>query len=162
MAISKTIRYYDTAVSLNSRQERFCGHVVAGKPAGQAYALSGYTSKSPDQEASNLVRIPKIARRIEQLRAKAAKRSEISVDTIVAELEAARVGATAAQQYSAAVAASVSKARLLGLIVDKAEVASVVRKPSRTPIADTKLSLVEWQRRFSPKHVGTGPVDDDS
>ncbi|RJT38686.1 hypothetical protein D3227_15575 [Mesorhizobium waimense] len=57
---------------------------------------------------------------------------------------------------AAGVAAIMGKARLLGLVVDKTEVATVIRKPARSPTTDTRMSLEEWQAKFAPKRVDPG------
>ena len=51
----------------------------------------------------------------------AQKRHEITVDTLLDDLEADRRLAHASQQSGAAVAATMAKARLLGLIVERSE-----------------------------------------
>ncbi|MER8469788.1 hypothetical protein NKH70_07405 [Mesorhizobium sp. M0991] len=47
-----------------------------------------------------------------------------------------------------------AKARLLGLVVDKAEINSTIRKPIR-PFR-TPTSIDEWVKRFAPKRVDPG------
>lgn len=64
--------------------------------------------------------------------------------------------ATRQRLPAAGVAAILGKARLLGLVVDKAEIATVVRKPARSPTTDTRMSLEEWQAKFVPKRVDPG------
>ncbi|WP_292074751.1 hypothetical protein [Mesorhizobium sp.] len=49
-----------------------------------------------------------------------------------------------------------AKARLLGLVVDKAEINSTIRKPFRTPTTDSQISIDEWVKRFAPKRVDPG------
>ena len=51
----------------------------------------------------------------------AAKRNEITQDDLLSELEQARQSALDNQQASAAVAASMGKAKLLGMIVERKE-----------------------------------------
>jgi hypothetical protein len=43
------------------------------------------------------------------------------------------------------------KAKLLGFVIDKAEIDATYRKPSRRPIEDKKISLEEWKEKFAPK-----------
>lgn len=97
-----------------------------------------------------MVRLPKVAARIAELRNAAAKRLEITVDDLVAELEDMRKLAMACKNPAAGVAAVMGKAKLLGLIVDKAEVATTLRKPLREPGEINQMSLDEWQARFAP------------
>jgi hypothetical protein len=67
---------------------------------------------------------PKVTSRLDLLRAEHAERHAVTVDTITTELEEARLMAMKkdVQQASAAVNASMSKAKLHGLVVDKKEV----------------------------------------
>lgn len=52
---------------------------------------------------------------------------------------------------SAGVSAIMGKAKLLGLIVDWAEVATTVRKPLREPGEVKQMTIEEWQDKFAPK-----------
>lgn len=136
VAISHSVRYYDTTMTLNARQERFINAIVEGKPASEAYRLAGYKSvggNGSEANASRLIRNDNVAFRLSELRAEAAKRNEITVDLILRELEEARIGALTEGQFSAAVAASLGRAKIAGLIVDRAQIEGVIRKPSRTP-----------------------------
>jgi hypothetical protein len=46
-----------------------------------------------------------------------------------------------------------AKAKLLGLVVDKAEVATTLRKPLRESGAYKPMTLAEWQEKFQPRTV---------
>ncbi|RUW27305.1 terminase small subunit [Mesorhizobium sp. M4B.F.Ca.ET.215.01.1.1] len=138
---------------LNIRQERFCFGLAEGLPQSRAYVEAGYAARgnAAEVEASKMVRLPKVAARVAELRAEAAKRSEVTVDDLVAELEIMRKLAMACKNPAAGVAAVMGKAKLLGLIVDKAEVDQTLRRPMREPGEVKQMSLEEWQRRFAPK-----------
>lgn len=71
---------------------------------------------------------------------------------MVADLEDMRKLAIACKSPAAGVAVVMGKAKLLGLIVDKAEVDAVVRKPARSLTDETHMSLEEWERRFRPSN----------
>ncbi|MBZ9954306.1 MULTISPECIES: terminase small subunit [unclassified Mesorhizobium] len=137
---------------LNMRQERFCLGLAEGLPQSRAYIEAGYTARgnAAEVEASKMVRLPKVATRIAELRADAARRSEITVDDLVAELNLMLKLALATKNPAAGVTAVMGKAKLLGLIIDKAEVDTVLRKPARSPTDDTRMSLEEWEQRFKP------------
>ncbi|CAN7470004.1 terminase small subunit [Mesorhizobium sp. LjNodule214] len=140
---------------LNMRQERFCLGVAEGLPQSRAYIAAGYAARgnAAEVEASKMVRLPKVAARVAELQAKAARRSEITVDSLVAELEDMLQLATRVGQPSAGVSAIMGKAKLLGLVIDRTEVESTLRKPSRTPTTDKSISMDDWVRRFAPKRV---------
>ena len=67
---------------------------------------------------------PDIVDAIAKGRAEIAKRNELTIDDIIKELEEARTAALTAEspQSSAAVAATMGKAKVLGMLVDKSEV----------------------------------------
>ncbi|RWG80221.1 MAG: hypothetical protein EOQ69_21635 [Mesorhizobium sp.] len=146
---------------LNTRQERFCLGLAEGLPQSRAYVEAGYAARgnAAEVEASKMVRLPKVAARVAELQAEAARRSDVTVDGLVEELEQARIGAMAARQYSAAAGAILGKAKLLGLITDKAEIETSLRKPMREPGAVRQMSLEEWQAKFRPQASALQPCD---
>lgn len=95
--------------------------------ASEAYRRSYNAEKmkpeTVNRTAKELLDNPKIAARLAELKAAHVERHEITVDDLIRELEEARSIAMAGerQQPAAMVAASMGKAKLLGLIVDKAE-----------------------------------------
>lgn len=92
--------------------------------ASRAYELAGYQSTTRgalDANASRLIRHDKVKARLAELHNMTAKRHEITVDTLLADLETDRALAHCEGQGSAAVQATMAKARLLGLIVDRKE-----------------------------------------
>ncbi|MBZ9810714.1 terminase small subunit [Mesorhizobium sp. ESP-6-2] len=140
---------------LNIRQERFCQGLIEGLTQTRAYVEAGYTARgnAAEVEASKMVRLPKVAARVAQLRAAAARRWEITVDDLVAELDVMLKLAHATKNPSAGVTAIMGKAKLLGLVVDKAEVATTLRKPLREPGDTERMSLEEWTAKFTPKRA---------
>lgn len=113
-------------MKLTQKQENFAQLYVELGNASEAYRRAYPGSKKWKDcavwsNAANLLR--KVSVRVEQLQAEAKERNAVTVDSILAELEEARVAALGAKfpQSSAAVSASVAKARLCGLIVDKQE-----------------------------------------
>lgn len=83
----------------------------------RSYDTSGMTTASVNRCAKDVYDNVNVSAMIEQLRKKAMKRNEITVDTLLDELEEARKAALDADtaQSSAAVSATMGKARLLGL-----------------------------------------------
>lgn len=83
----------------------------------RSYDTSGMTTASVNRCAKDVYDNVNVSAMIEQLRKKAMKRNEITVDTLLDELEEARKAALEADtaQSSAAVSATMGKARLLGL-----------------------------------------------
>ena len=112
---------------LTPKQEAFAMAYVETGNASEAYRRSYNAEKmkpeTVNRNAKALMDNNKVATRVQELRAAHVERHEITVDDLIRELEEARSIAMAGerQQPAAMVAASMGKAKLLGLIVDKAE-----------------------------------------
>lgn len=144
----------------NPRYERFAQGIAKGKSQTDAYLYAGYTpnkeGKGDRSNAGTLARRPEIAERIAELQAKQANRIGVTVDDLVAELDDFMKLAKRVKQPAAGVGAVLAKGKLLGLIVDKAEVDATVRKPASKPTDQKQMTLDEWQEKFSP--TGTRSV----
>ena len=108
----------------NARHERFAQEIVKGKSGREAYRSAGFKPKNDnaaDAAASRLLKDVKVRARITELQERAAKRAELTVVDILNELEQARLLALQLEQPSAMVAASMGRAKVAGLIVDKSE-----------------------------------------
>jgi len=70
---------------LNDRMRRVCELVVQGVPAGRAYEQAGYNARgdAADQNASQLLRKPKVAVYLTSLRHAAAKNAEFGRDDLI-------------------------------------------------------------------------------
>ena len=104
----------------NPRHEKFATEIVAGKSAAEAYELAGY---KPNY--GNCIRLKgneRVSARVAELQHDCAVRAEVTVASVLDELEVARKLALKHRQASAAVQASMGKARILGLIIDRREV----------------------------------------
>ncbi|MFZ5231560.1 terminase small subunit [Enterobacter bugandensis] len=106
---------------LTPKQEAFCQAYIETGNASEAYRTAYAADKmSPGAvhvQASKLLDNPKIALMVKELRGEIKQRHGITVDSLVAELEEARQAALGADtpQSSAAVAATMGKAKLVGL-----------------------------------------------
>lgn len=111
--------------NLTPKQEAFCLAYIETGNASEAYRRAYNAEKMKTEviavKACELLKSGKVAVRVSELQASAVKRNEITVDDLLAELEEAREAALggAIKQSSAAVAATMGKAKLLGLLVDK-------------------------------------------
>lgn len=107
--------------ALTQKQENFCLSYVAQGNASAAYRTAYNADNMGEEsirvEAYKVMSRPHVSLRIEQLKAAAAKRNEITVDDLIAELEEARQVALSAEtpQTSAAIAGTMGKAKLLGM-----------------------------------------------
>lgn len=74
---------------LTEKQKRFCEEYLIDLNATQSYLRAGYKAKSNDiacAEGSKLLRNPKVAEYIKELREKQAERTEITADKVLEEL----------------------------------------------------------------------------
>ena len=114
-------------IKLTPKQQNFCQVYIETGKATEAYRQSYNAEKMrPDtvnNKAYGLLQKGGIRARLDELRAEHKKRHEITVDTLVAELEEARKLAFETEKAAAAVSATMGKAKLLGLVVDKQETA---------------------------------------
>lgn len=124
---------------LTIKQEAFCQAYIETGNASEAYRRV-YSAKNQKTETVNrnafaLTQSIKILARMDALKAEHAKRHNLTVDELIAELEEARQVALKAPtpQASAAVAGTMGKARLLGY--DKQIVSGDPDKPILTSIA---------------------------
>ena len=114
---------------LTPKQEVFAMAYVESGNASKAYKAAYDVNENTSDntisvEASKLRNTPKITLRILELQELAQERHSITVDSLTDELEQARLTASEAGQASAMVAASMGKAKLHGLLTDKAEITS--------------------------------------
>lgn len=116
------------AAKLTAKEEKFCLEVATGvdefdKPISyaeayrRAYNAEKMKSSTIDEKASLMMNKDKIRARVQELRDTTAKKAMITVESLLAELEEARQAALTAEtvQSSAAVSATMSKAKLLGM-----------------------------------------------
>jgi phage terminase small subunit len=114
-------------MTLTPKQEKFAQEYVATGNASEAYRRS-YNVRPTTKDssihcnASQLLSDTRVAQRVQQLKASIVERHKLSIDDIIDELEEAREMGKITQQSSSMVSASMGKAKLLGLIIDRKEV----------------------------------------
>ena len=104
----------------NPRHELFAQELAKGKSATEAYAGAGY--KPCRQNAARLTTNDDIRARLAEIQAQAAKKSEVTVQSLLDELEHARARADSLDQLGEAVKAISEKAKISGLLVSCVEV----------------------------------------
>lgn len=103
------------------KMEAFCLAYIETGNASEAYRRTYNTTKMAEKtvqrEGWNLLQRPQVQERLTELREGVMDRHQITVDKLLAELEEARTAALGAEtpQTSAAVSATMGKAKLLGL-----------------------------------------------
>lgn len=107
------------AKRLTPKQEGFCLSYIETGNASEAYRRNYNAGRMKPEtinsRAKELLNNGPITVRIDELKAKHAKRHEITVDDLIAELEEARQLAIDTSQSGSAVTATMGKAKLLGL-----------------------------------------------
>ena len=103
----------------SDKMENFCLAYMetanAAESYRRAYNTSGMAEKTIQREGYNTLQKPQVQARLEELRKQVMERHEITVDTLLAELEEARLLGKETGKASAMVTASMGKAKLLGL-----------------------------------------------
>lgn len=106
---------------LTPKQEKFAQVYIetgnASEAYRQAYSTKGKSENYVAVQAHELLHHPKISVRVEELKAAHQQRHNVTVDSLLAELEEARTVAMTSEkpQSAAAVSATMGKARILGL-----------------------------------------------
>lgn len=108
---------------LTKKQEDFCLAYIETGNATEAYRRA-YTPKSKSEATLNraakaLIDNPKIATRLEELRAPAREKAQLTLESHLADLKRLSKAAEADRQFSAAIAAEVNRGKAAGLYVEK-------------------------------------------
>jgi phage terminase small subunit len=132
-------------MALTIKQEAFALAYVETGNASEAYRRS-YNAENMKPaviavKASELLANGNVAVRVAALQASHVERHEITVSDLIRELEEARVAASTSEkpQAAAMVAATMGKAKLLGLITDRQELSGKDGGPVETV---TRVELV--------------------
>jgi hypothetical protein len=113
----------------NPKHETFAQLLAQNKTAREAYVLSGYRDNR--HNAARLKANEHVAARVLEICEAGAKSAEVSVASLLNELEQARAQATTLGQLSAAVRATSEKAKISGLMTQKIELE--VNQPEYEP-----------------------------
>jgi hypothetical protein len=115
----------------NPRHEAFAQALAAGEPAVKAYVQAGYKPNSGNP--SSLKRDQRVSKRVDEIQeeqlelhqqaaADAAANAKVTIESLIAEAEAARIKAMAEKGgAAAAVSALTAKAKLAGMWRDKVD-----------------------------------------
>lgn len=130
----------------NARHEAFAQARAKGMSQDEAYINAGF--KKNDSNAARLNGNERIQERIAELLAKSAVKAVVTVHSIAQELDEARAIAISNKQTSAAVAASMGKAKLFGLGVENRKVTGTIQVVTITAkhldgLSDHEISLLE-------------------
>lgn len=129
-------------MALTPKQENFClAYLETGNASEayrRAYKADGMSPGAINVEACNMLDNPKISLRLSELREPVMQRHNVTVDSLIAELEEARQAALSAEtvQSAAAVGATMGKAKLCGL--DK----QIVQHVGDVPVGSITIEVV--------------------
>jgi phosphohistidine phosphatase SixA len=104
----------------NARHERFAQELAKGATADEAYQLAGF--KANRGNASRLKANENTVARVEEILSAAARRAETTIYDIADQLDEDRQFARDLSVPGAAITATMGKAKVLGLLVDRSEV----------------------------------------
>jgi phage terminase small subunit len=127
--------------NLTPKQEAFARIYVETSNASEAYRQCADVAEDTKPEsiwasASRMLSDVKVLQRVDELQKEAAERTLVTVARLMEELEEARALALAEKQSSAAVSATMGKARINGLLVEKREIGGLDGKPLKFETAD--------------------------
>jgi midasin (ATPase involved in ribosome maturation) len=134
----------------NARHEKFALALSEGKSATEAYVLAGY--KPGRQNAARLTTFDDIKARLAEIQAAAAKATEVTVASLLQELEDARIRANSLDQLSTAVRAIEAKAKVSGIMVQRIEERIEVGGPGAFDRHETAEEIAE---RVIEEYIGT-------
>ena len=100
---------------MNPRHSSFVQHYLSTGNATAAATAAGYSPHTAQEQGSRLLKRTDVADAVQQQQEQAQQQAQTTVQSLLAELEQARQNALSNDQCSAAIAATMAKARLLGL-----------------------------------------------
>jgi hypothetical protein len=133
----------------NPKQEAFAQGLAQGLAKVEAYRQAGY-KKPSDPVASRLSRDVKVAARLKELQAKTVAKFEVTAEMMALQFIEDRSNAIRWGQGSAAHAASVSLAKLFGLMVERVSVSHNYSLMSEQELRLELASLVAEARSLRP------------
>lgn len=130
----------------NAKHERFAQGVAKGLSATEAYTKAGYSGDRT--AASRLSTNVNVQKRVTELQERAAKQVGVTLESLTEELEQARLLAMADEKgASAAVAASMGKAKLHGFLVERSENVN-----HNYEISDEPMTEEDWAKEHAAEH----------
>ncbi len=138
----------------NAKHELFAQALSVGLTQDAAYERAGY---KPDRaNANKLTANHHVIARVREIQAAAAVRNEITVDDILAELNENRNLSVAKDQMAAANAATMGKAKVLGMLIDQVKDVTDIEAMSEDELAAEDARLAEEIAELE-KQANQGP-----
>ena len=134
----------------NVKHEKFCQFFIETGNASEAYRRAFPDSTMKDNslhvEASRLLNNPMVSLRVSELRGEHKERHNMTVDDLIKELEEARQAGLEFESASAMVAATMGKAKLLGLdkqLIDLTTNGESINKPSIISLVAPNVTSID-------------------
>ena len=131
------------AAALTPKQARFVTEYLKDANAKQAAIRAGYAVGSAEVQGCRLLRNAQVSAAVAKAQQKVAKRAEVTAESLLEELEEARQLAIREKQTSAAVAASMGKAKIGGHIVERHRHSGSIGTYDLSKLSDDELSRLE-------------------
>lgn len=128
---------------LTPKQLRFVQEYLQDHNGTQAAIRAGYSESTARQQGSRLLTDPRVLAAVRAGQQKVAKKAEVTVDSLMAELEQARKLALKEKQASAAVTATMGKGKLAGLLVEKHKHSGAIGTYDLKNLSDDDLDRLE-------------------
>lgn len=128
---------------LTAKQQRFVQEYLKDQNATQAAIRAGYSEATAKQQGSRLLTNVDVAAAVSAAQTKVAKRAAVTVHSLAAELEQARALALIEKQSSAAVAATMGKAKLFGLAIERHRHSGAIGSYDLSNLTDEQLDNLE-------------------
>lgn len=134
---------------LTPKQEAFAMAVASGLTQADAYRSAYNASKmlpaTVQNKAHVLMKNGEISARVRELRKPIAEKAQITLEGHLAELEALRIAAKKARQFSAAITAEIARGKASGVHVEQTKSEQTV-KGHLEIIERPKISKEEWMK----------------
>jgi len=130
-------------VLLTAKKKLFVAEYLKDHNATQAAIRTGYSAKTAKQQGSRLLAEPHVQAAVRAGQRKVAKKAEVTVESLMGELEQARKLALKEKQASAAVTATMGKGKLAGLLVEKHRHTGAIGTYDLSKISDDELDRLE-------------------
>ena len=129
---------------LTAKQKRFVEEYLVDLNATQAAIRAGYSEKTAEQGAAQLLRNIKVAVAIQTAQAERSERTQLTVDMVVERLllEALRIGHNASQ--AGRVAAWAHLGKHLGMFVER-----TINDNFNYVVSNEPLTAEEWSEKYS-------------
>ena len=141
--------------ALTPKQEKFCQAIITGHNQSEAcrlaYGVKKATPKTINERASRLMANSKVVARVEELRGPVVEQAQYTLGAALAEADEARLIAKVDRDGSVMVQATALKAKLSGLLVEKAPVPLSVLETTATDVLLALLS--EYERRIAARQL---------